>query len=564
MARGAKTLIVGLDGATWDLADRFMAEGRMPNLARLVAEGAQAPLDSTRPPMTLPSWSSMLTGCNPGRHGIFDFVRKRSDEWLLEFTNATHRAVPTLMRILSDRGGKVASIAVPTTWPPEALNGVVVSGFDGPVSTGIDASFCEPRSVYDEIKRRFGGMKFADFQETQIDGSWHDAALDALLREIPRKTAIAEWLMSSDRYDCFMLMFGESDTVSHHFWMFHDEASPRHDSTASDRLKDAIGAIYSRLDQALGELIDAASPEHVCVVSDHGFGGASIYALYLNRFLEMHGWLSYKREVAATGLGTGTSLASRLRSAAATMIPADWQGRVYRAVPDAVLGSIESQSRYGDIDFEHTRAVSDEMNYAATIRLNFAPDDHAGRAAAVEELTALLLSWQVDGHCPVRSVSTRESLYDGPRVSDSPELILELNERDGYSYTLLPSARVSRGTTWRTLAPHEFPGGKGLGMNGTHRQHGVLSLWGKGVAAGVTVAAGMPDVAPTLLHLMGVGVPEHMDGQVIAAALDETSRDASAPAPSSVSLPGTAISPSSATPAEAAALRARLERLGYL
>ena len=88
---GARTLIVGLDGATWDLADRFIAEGRMPNLARLVKEGVRAPLNSTSPPMTLPSWSSMLTGCNPGRHGIFDFVRKVEDRWALEFTNATHR-----------------------------------------------------------------------------------------------------------------------------------------------------------------------------------------------------------------------------------------------------------------------------------------------------------------------------------------------------------------------------------------------------------------------------------------------------------------------------------------
>ena len=199
MPSGARTLIVGLDGATWDLADRFMAEGRMPNLKRLVAEGVRAPLNSTTPPMTLPSWSSMLTGCNPGRHGIFDFVRKLPGKWQLEFTNATHRAVPTLMRVLSDRGSRVASIAVPTTWPPEDINGVVVSGFDGPVSTGIDASFCHPRSLYKEIKDRFGGMKFADFQESCIDDKWHDAALDALLREIPRKQAIAEWLMSEER-----------------------------------------------------------------------------------------------------------------------------------------------------------------------------------------------------------------------------------------------------------------------------------------------------------------------------------------------------------------------------
>ncbi len=557
-ATGARTLIVGLDGATWDLADRFMAEGRMPNLARLVAEGARAPLNSTTPPMTLPSWSSMLTGCNPGRHGIFDFVRKVPHEWALEFTNATHRAVPTLMRVLSERGMRAASVAVPTTWPPEAINGVVVSGFDGPVSTGIDASFCHPKSVYREIKDRFGGMKFADFQESNIGEGWHDAALDALLREIPRKQAIGEWLMSTERWDCLMLLFGESDTVSHHFWMFHDERSPRFQANASSRLKGAVEAVYARLDEALGCLIDAAGPEHIAVVSDHGFGGAGTHALYLNRFLEEHGWLHYRRDVQVSGLGSGSGLASKLRAAAATRIPASLQGKVYRAVPDTVLGSLETQSRYGDLDLELTRAVSDEMNYAATIRLNLPEDALEERLAAFQELRALLLEWEVDGRKVVSDVYRREELYEGDRVKDSPEVIVELNLRDGYSYTLLPSARVQKGTTWRRLEPSEYPGGKGLGMNGTHRQHGVLALWGEGVRAGETVAAGMPDIAPTLLHLMGEAVPVHMDGSVLMAALEA----GEAPKAAEAIVDGRA--PKSASEEEAEAIRARLERLGYL
>ena len=558
MSGGAQTLIVGLDGATWDLADRFIAEGRMPNLARLVAEGARAPLNSTSPPMTLPSWSSMLTGCNPGRHGIFDFVRKVEGRWALEFTNATHRAVPTLMRVLSDRGLRAGSVAVPTTWPPEPLNGAQISGFDGPVSTGIDASFCEPKGLYDEIKRRFGGMKFADFQETVIDDAWHDRALDALLREIPRKTAIAKWLMAEERYDCFMLLFGESDTASHHFWMFHDEQSPRYDAAASARLKGAIATVYGALDDALGALIAAAGPEHVCVVSDHGFGGASTYALYLNRFLESKGWLTYKRDVEVDGMATGSGLASKLRAAAATRVPSSWQGKIYRAVPDAVLGTIESKSRFGDIDFARTRAVSDEMNYAATIRLNLPGASAAQREEAVSALRADLATWEVDGHRVVERVSTREELYTGSCVSDSPDLILDLHLRDGYSYTLLPSLRVPEGTTWRQLEPHEYVGGKGLGMNGTHRQYGVLSLWGRGVVAGADVSAGMSDIAPTLLHLMGEAIPEHMDGRVILEAI------ATAEVPARTDAPLTPRQPASATDAEAQAIRERLERLGYL
>ena len=558
MSTGARSLIVGFDGATWDLVDRYVAEGRMPNMKRLVDEGARAPLNSTMPPMTLPSWSSMLTGCNPGRHGIFDFVRKVPDQWQLEFTNSTHRAVPTLMRVLSDRGQRVASIAVPTTWPPDDINGVVISGFDGPVSTGIDASFCHPKGLYKQIKERFGGMKFADFQESVIDDKWHDQALDALLREIPRKQAIGEWLLGQERWDCLMLLFGESDTVSHHFWMFHDENSPRYRADVAARIKDAIGAVYERLDEALGALMLAADPEHVVVVSDHGFGGSGVHALYLNRYLESVGWLRYRRSVQVDGLQSGSGLASRIRSAAATHIPADWQGKVYRAVPDAVLGGIETQSRYGDLDLEHTRALSDEMNYAATIRLNLPSNGEEERARAVQELTSLLMEWEVDGHRVVKAVHTREDLYEGSCVDDSPDLILELHERDGYTYTLLPSARVPAGTTWRVLQPDEHAGGKGLGMNGSHRQFGVLGLWGEGVRQGVSVQAGMPDIAPTVLKLLGEPIPAHMDGRVIdeALAIDEPTQAAEASVEQRA--------PVSASEAEAEAIRQRLARLGYL
>ena len=95
-------------------------------------------------------------------------------------------------------------------------------------------------------------------------------------------------------------------------------------------------------------------------------------------------------------------------------------------------------------------------------------------------------------------------------------------------------------------------------MNGTHRQHGLLSLWGQGVVAGADVAAGMPDIAPTLLHLMGQAVPDHMDGRVISEAVVEDD------APTRASSELKPRQPASATDSEAQAIRERLERLGYL
>ena len=92
--------------------------------------------------MTLPAWSSFLTGCTPGRHGILDFVLRRPGSMNIEFTHSGLRQVPTLFRHLSDAGRDVGLVCVPTTYPPERLSGPVVAGFDSPVAIGIDRSFC--------------------------------------------------------------------------------------------------------------------------------------------------------------------------------------------------------------------------------------------------------------------------------------------------------------------------------------------------------------------------------------------------------------------------------------
>jgi predicted AlkP superfamily phosphohydrolase/phosphomutase len=564
MPTGARLLIVGLDGATFDLIDPLIEEGALPNLAALIRGGVRSPLNSTTPPMTLPSWSSFITGCQPGTHGIFDFTRRVPGSYALEFTNATHRKVPTAFRVLSERGARVATIAVPTTYPPDPINGVTISGFDSPVATRIDGSFVHPKSLWPELNKRFGGMRFADFQELHIGEGWHQEALASLLREIPRKQAIASWLMEQERWDAMMVLFGETDTASHHFWMFHDPESPRHPRDADPELHNAIRAVYSRCDQALGDLIERAQPDWICVASDHGFGGAGDKALFLNRYLESTGWLDYLQGSSqpVSGHRTGNSSVDRVKAAALQHLPAQVQEKLVRHMPRTLLNRIESRSRYGDIDFTTTRAWSDEMNYAATIHLNLAGRDPQGRIhdpeAAIRELSESLLSWRVDGRPVIREIIPARQAYKGPHLAGAPDLILELNIPDGYTYTLLPSKRAQAGQHWRPFEPSEYPGGKGLGMNGTHRQRGVLLLSGTGIASKTTIEASMPDPMPTLFTAMGERVPDHMDGKVIQAAFSQRTR------PTYTRHQGWIPEEAGLSRADASAVRSRLESLGYL
>ncbi len=515
MSHGADLLIIGLDGATFDVIDPMIANGDLPNLRALIAGGARAPLNSTSPPMTLPAWSTFLTGCNPGRHGIFDFVHRVPGTYQLAFSHAGDRLVPTLHEWISSLGGRVASIAVPTTWPPTAVNGVVISGFDSPVATTIDRRFVHPRSLYDELIRRFGGMAFADFQELHIGPGWHAAARASLLREIDRKRSICGWLLDQERWDSFMVVFGETDTAAHHFWRYHDEQSPRF-ARVADEIHETVRDVYRRADEALGDLIAKANPRVVCIASDHGFGGAGTRVLYLNQFLENQGWL---RRRPGTRLD---ALVTPLKAAALRHLPHPAQQRLVRALRGSTLDRLESSARWGHFDWPHTRAWSDEMNYAATVHLNVRGRDPNGtiddRDRAIGQLTELLLSWTELGRPVVSDVKRREDLYDGPAVCRSPDLVLTLAHPDGYTDTLLPSRGPIGSATSRTLSVSEFDGGKGLGMNGTHRQHGVLLLHGSGVR-NASISANIQDPMPTLLALADHPIPDHCDGVVLRSAL---------------------------------------------
>ena len=131
-----------------------------------------------------------MTGVNPGQHGVFDFTRREPGTYRVRFVNSTFRKAPSIWRVLSDAGKRVAVLGMPGTYPPEPVNGCMVSGFDAPVTTRATRSFIYPRSLADEVMR-LGGFTFADFQEFNVGPGWYRTALSRLLQGVERKRDLA-------------------------------------------------------------------------------------------------------------------------------------------------------------------------------------------------------------------------------------------------------------------------------------------------------------------------------------------------------------------------------------
>lgn len=503
-----------------------MDGGVLPNLARIRERGCFLPCDSVTPPATFPAWTTCVTGVNPGRHGILDFTEVIPGEHAIRFVNSTWRRVPALWNVLSDAGRRVCVLGVPATYPPEAVNGVMVAGFDSPVATGVDASFVYPRALFPEVR----DWRFAEVQESHIGPGWHARAFDALLRKCGDQERIALGLLRREPWDFFMAVFSATDTVAHHFWLFHDPDSPRH----RPGFEHAVRAVYARLDAAVGRLVDAAGPEvAVGIVSDHGFGGAGTGVVHLNNWLAQRGHLVFA--------GKGNSL---LKQAALRFTPEAWRGALFRRF-QGVAARAESRSRFAGIDWSRTRAWSEELNYFPSVRVNLAGRDPQGQVqpadydAFVRDLCAELEAWDA-----VARAWPRGGLYDGPFAQRAPDIVLELALENGYSHSCL---RSRGGPPFRRIAPGEYLGGKERGMTGNHRPAGVLLLSEPARAE----RARLEDVAPTVLGVLGVPGPP-MEGRALLGGGDEAAAMCAAQR-----------GESPYSPEEQAEIEARLRALGY-
>lgn len=553
-----KLLVIGIDGAPHPLIERWAASGELPNLARLMARGGFGVLRSTIPVHSPTAWASFITGLNPGQHGVFDFVRRAPDSYKLGVVRADQYPGASIWRLLSEAGRKVGVMNVPMTYPPEPVDGFLVSG----LGTPDGARYCYPP----ELQRELDAEGYRVNKKFYFARDRQDEWLDDITAMTERRGETAVRLLRERPWDFFMVVFRNSDEICHFFWHHMDESHPQHDPAAPPRYRTAILDLYRRIDYWVGELAAAAGEDvNVVVMSDHGAG--PLYRdVFLNEWLWREGWLAMREEAAGGGL---TRAARRLGLTRArisdtlTRLDMHWlETAIKRALGDRiyVLPRDERPEFHNAIDWSRTAAYS--FGYYGQIYINLRGREPEGIVPPEEYETLrdeiahrmMDITDPEDGRPVVDRVYRKEELYHGRFLNEAPDLLA-----------------IMRGLTYITRMGYEFAGERGVlfrepytDETGGHRLEGILLAAGPDIRPGALPERPIVDLTPTLLQLQGCPAPAYMDGAPIAEMLTDAFRIAHPPAVVPAEIRGREEMAGSWDAAAEADVTERLKQLGYL
>lgn len=490
-------LVIGLDGATWDLIGPWADAGELPLFKSLRDAGAHGPLRSVAPNLTPPGWTTAFTGVNPGKHGIFDFFTLEPGADAMRVVTSADRKAPALWEILAHHGVRTGVFNVPTTYPADPVPGFFVTGMGTP---GLTGPWIHPAEEGAALLSAFPSFKLGA-DPKHIERGDLQAFLDELyaLTQVQEEAVLG--LASRHRPHVLIFVYDDLDRVMHFYWRFMDPAHPRHQK-ARPEIAGAILGYYRRIEKGIARLRQAMGGEgaDLCVLSDHGFGPLHT-DVFLNRVLADWGYLA---PLPVAGEALRKPLWKRALKRAVPQQARTWVRQNVKASP---LGR-----PLGFVDWEKTRAFYASVS-GRSVYLNVRGRQPEGVVDPEEyeslrvELGERILALRDPAGVPVaRAVHLSDEVYSGPHAGNAPDLVIQEDGR--YAYRVDWSDRA--------FAPASQ---YGVDKSGSHRPDGVLILHGPSFRPGEVAGAQLQDVTPTLLAALELPAGADMDGRILYEAL---------------------------------------------
>jgi predicted AlkP superfamily phosphohydrolase/phosphomutase len=537
-----RLVILGLDGATWTVLDPMRERGLMPNLDALLARSLHGTLRSCIPPVTSAAWTTMMTGCGPARHGVFDHRHYDVAAGQMRVNHSGRVRVPTVWHALSDAGRSVISLNLPGTHPPLNVRGIVVSGMDAP---HLDAALSGAPE--------FGARLRAEVPDYSLRYSWKRAPLS--LEELTENARLtAQSFMGRARggllademlpdWSALMVQFQNLDPFQHRVWRYLNVDETGIDDPAWN---EAAGEVIRGLDAAVGLLCELADRRGaaILVVSDHGFGPCL-------------GRVSVNRILLDAGVARLPGVRGRLRRRVRQAMDHLRLWGAKRDDPNARAASFAtSVNAQFPFDWKRTLGFAPHQDTAAMVYLNSSdrrPGAPLRSARQVDDARAAATSALSEARHP----ETGAPLF--PQVVDTAKAYGLDPAREGYPDLIaLPDesywvrTKLTSSAAWVEPDPN---------LPGTHRPEGVIALAADRISPGRGLSADLQDVTPTILKLFGLPIPGHVEGKPLPVLGERPTLRQDPPANP---VAGPHRPQFEYTPEEQAIIEQRLADLGYL
>ncbi|MFQ5940569.1 MAG: alkaline phosphatase family protein [Nitrososphaerales archaeon] len=473
-----KIILFGIDGATWLILNKYIAEGLLPNFDFLVKNGSYGNLMSTAPPLTLPAWTSIFSGTNPGKHGLVGFRMKIDGKFTTIGTKDPD--VESLWRILTRHGLKSIVVNSPVDYVPEKINGIMTTG----LLTVSKSNYVYPKEIANEIEKVANGYMYeVPLEFYDVVAHDRDKAYTFLDRFIRCTARVSSHLAHNYEWDIIAPIFTSTDRLQHFYW--DDEYVKKH---------------YVMLDRILKEFLDIAARENadIFVVSDHGFGPYK-RTFFTNTMLERLGLLKVEKNRIV-------SLLSRLGMSQYSIIHILHKTHLYGIASHLAQTRFKKLERMAlffdrEIDFEKSLAYS-MTEFGIFINKTVKGKQYE---EVVDKIMLELNKIEENGKKVINKVYRKEEVMWGKYLSRAPDIFIECKEgygtSDHASPDLFGEARDLKG---------------GAPYAGTHRPEGIFIAYGPNIRSGLNVGS-IPswNIAPTMLHLLELPIPTQMDGTVV-------------------------------------------------
>lgn len=503
---GKEVIIIGIDAGTFNVIEPMVRKGELPNLEKIMKNGCWGNLESTIPPVTVPAWPSFATGSNPARHGLYEFMKRRPDEDYYRVVDASDMKGKTLWSVLSKYGKKCIVVNVPFTYPPEEINGLLISGSGTP---DVESDYTYPK----ELKNILNKKKYKPFIPLRRKGSREEWIKTVYDIENKMKKITLE-LIDKEEWDFFIMVFVGTDKLEHRFWGYMDKDHIHHDKGLVKEYGSVIPDYYKDIDNFIGQLLRKFSDSTIFIMSDHGMDKYE-YRFRINNLLREMGFLEIK--TGAERISIGKLL--RRMGITGTKLDVFFQKlklkRIVRLVPEKYRRKIPYTEgisiREGDLDFNKTKIYSPIY---CQIYMNLKGRDIHGIVEKDDynqlrkQIYDILKNYKYNGKNVIDRIHFKEEIYNGEYLIEAPDIVYTTsNEFES----------VDALTKGSIMEPITEP-------SGHHRLEGIFLSYGPDINSGSNIKdAKIYDIAPTILHLMNVPIPEYMDGKVLKDIFKEES-----------------------------------------